>query len=238
MDVGKNLRARRLFKGIAHEYDLLVEVLSFGQNARWRNLMVSHLSADGKSKVLDICTGTAGVAIQISRRYRCQVIGLDISENMLMQGQRNVEGAKLNHSIGLIQGRAESMGFPDEYFDAITFTYLLRYVDDPQATLVEICRVLKPGGSLASLDFAVPHSPLFKALWLLYTRGVLPAVTRFISPGWREVGSFLGPNISQFYRRYSLDELLEMWRAAGIRDAQARRLSLGGGVVMWGSKEK
>src|SRR5204863_6300754 len=121
-------------------------------------------------------------------------------------------------------------------FDALTFTYLLRYVDDPAATLSELARVVRPGGAMASLEFHVPLRP-WEPLWWLYTRAVMPAVGRLVSTSWYEVGRFLGPSISGFYERWPLDRQLQAWRAAGIGDVRARVMSPGGGRVIWGTKD-
>jgi len=131
--------------------------------------------------------------------------------------------------IELMEGRAESLPFGDGEFDALTFTYLLRYVDDPLATMRELARVVKPGGTVAMLEFAVPRGP-WRPLWELYVRVGLPLAGAAVSPGWREVGTFLGPSIRDFHARVALEEL---WREAGLQDVRTRRMSLGGGVVMW-----
>jgi demethylmenaquinone methyltransferase/2-methoxy-6-polyprenyl-1,4-benzoquinol methylase len=119
----------------------------------------------------------------------------------------------------------------------VTFTYLLRYVADPAATLVELARVLKPGGPMASLEFYVPPNPFWKAWWWLYTRAALPAAGR-VTGGkqWATVGRFLGPSISEHYRRYPLEWTIDAWRDAGLQQVGTRVMSLGGGLVMWGTK--
>ena len=198
--------------------------------------MVSRLQIEPGQRVLDLCTGTAGVAIQIAKTYNAQVIGVDLSEDMLKKGHLNVERQGVGNLVTLHQGRAEQLNFPDGYFDAVVFTYLLRYVDDPAETLAEVARVLKPGGCLASLEFAVPKRTVVRGLWVLYTRAVLPLVTRAISPGWAEVGSFLGPSISRFYADISTEQLGQIWRNAGIDHLNAKLMSLGGGLIMWGTK--
>ncbi|MFQ5873171.1 MAG: class I SAM-dependent methyltransferase [Dehalococcoidia bacterium] len=232
----KNLHARRLFDPIAPEYDLLLEALTLFQNSRWRRFLISRLHLDSDDIVLDLCTGTAGVAIDIARRHGCRVVGLDLSQGMLRRGRERVQAARTGHLIDLMQGRAEALGYRDGQFDAVAFTYLLRYVDDPAATLAEVVRVLKPGGRIASLDFCVPQSVLVKGMWTIYTRWVLPLATRFVSEGWWYVGDFLWPSIVGFYHRYSMDDLLDMWREVGISDARARTMTFGGAVVMWGNK--
>ncbi len=137
--------------------------------------------------------------------------------------------------VQLVAGRAEDMPFPDATFDALTFTYLLRYVDDPRATLQELARVVKPGGPVASLEFLVPQSAFWRFWWWLYTRFLLP-VGGWLTGGrpWFEVGRFLGPNISEHYRRYPVEWTIEAWKEAGFVDVGERRMSLGGGLVMWG----
>ncbi len=131
--------------------------------------------------------------------------------------------------------RLAGRGRQDASFDALTVTYLLRYVDDPGATLAELARVVRSGGTVASLEFAVPAG-LWRPLWRAYVGAVLPAAGRIVSPGWHEVGDFLGGSIREFWRRYPLERQLELWRAAGIEDVRYRRLSLGGGIVIWGSR--
>ena len=158
-----NRFARDLFDGLPARYDRLAELLSFGQNGQWRAEMVGrvvegHVPADGV--ILDVASGTAGVALQLAARSRARVVGVDLTEKMLRQGQRRVAAAGQRDRITLVAGRAEQLPFPDASFDALTFTYLLRYVRDPQATLAELARVLKPGGIMASLEFCVPTGPV------------------------------------------------------------------------------
>ena len=236
METERNQRTRQLFDPIAGQYDLLVEVLTFWQNRRWRRFLVSRLEVGPDDHVLDLCTGTGGVAIQIARRYGSHVVGLDLSENMLRRGRLEVQRAGLEGLITLVRGRAEQLSYHDESFDAVTFTYLLRYVDDVRATLSEVVRVLKPGGHLASLEFAVPSNGFFRLLWWLYTRAILPAAGSIVSRGWRRVGTFLGPSISEFSQRHSAEALRQMWIELGLGDTRFRHMSLGGGVVMWGTK--
>jgi demethylmenaquinone methyltransferase / 2-methoxy-6-polyprenyl-1,4-benzoquinol methylase len=162
---------------------------------------------------------------------------VDLTEGMLHRGRDNVAAAGMGPRIGLVAGRAEQLPFPDASFDALTFTYLLRYVDDPQATLTELARVVKPGGTMASLEFCVPPAAFWRWWWVLYTRLILPA-GGFVLGGspWLRVGRFLGPNITGHYRRYPVGWTVEAWRRAGFRDVQARIMSLGGGLVMSGTR--
>jgi len=186
--------------------------------------------------VLDVATGTAGVAIALARTCDARVTGLDQSIEMISTGVDRVRDAGAAGRVRFVLGQGERLPFPDEAFDAVTFTYLLRYVDDPAATLAELSRVLKPGGTLANLEFAVPSNPVWRALWFGYTRVGLPVAGGLASRAWFRVGGFLGPSISGFYRRHPPRAQLAMWRAAGVQDVRARSMSLGGGVVIWGTR--
>ena len=147
---------------------------------------------------------------------------------MLQKAHTLLQDTSAHTKISLLRGRAESLPFPDGCFDAVCFTFLLRYVADPQAILSEVVRVLKPKGRLASLEFAVPQRIAVRSLWYVYTHLLLPMMLRWVSHSWREVGTFLGPSISRFYRTFSLTDLEAMWRAVGVSDVESKTLSLGG----------
>jgi demethylmenaquinone methyltransferase / 2-methoxy-6-polyprenyl-1,4-benzoquinol methylase len=238
-DAQANAFTRGLFDGLPGKYDLLAEVLSFGQNRRWRHAMVDAALrvSPRPRRVLDVATGTAGVALAWTRRAPVDVVGVDLTEEMLRQGRQRVLRQHAESQIRLVAGRAEQLPFPDESFDALTFTYLLRYVTDPAATLRELARVVRPGGAIASLEFAVPQQPAWHAAWRGYTRAVLPAAG-YLTGGreWAQVGRFLGPSISEHYQRHPVAQTVGQWREAGIEDVRTRPMSLGGGLVMWGRK--
>jgi demethylmenaquinone methyltransferase/2-methoxy-6-polyprenyl-1,4-benzoquinol methylase len=140
---------------------------------------------------------------------------------------------RLPSQVELVEGDGEALPFADASFDGLTFTYLLRYVDDPARTMRELARVVRPGGTVAMLEFAVPPWPA-RLAWDLYVDIGLPGLGRVISPAWEDVGRFLGPSIRGFWRRYPLSVLLGLWLDAGIEEVRYRRLSLGGGIVVWG----
>jgi demethylmenaquinone methyltransferase/2-methoxy-6-polyprenyl-1,4-benzoquinol methylase len=227
----------RLFAGLPRRYDLAGALLSFGQDPRWRRAMVGEVGARPGDRVLDVATGTGMVAVALVQRYGCTVVGLDQSAEMLAGARAKLaRRPELGERIELVRGEAESLPYADGEFDHLTFTYLMRYVDDPGATLSELGRVVKRGGRVASLEFMLPPNPLAHFLWHVYTRGVMPPAGRLISRDWYEVGRFLGPSITELYRRLPLDEQLELWRSAGVGDVQARVMSFGGGVVIWGTR--
>jgi demethylmenaquinone methyltransferase / 2-methoxy-6-polyprenyl-1,4-benzoquinol methylase len=222
-----------LFSGLPRHYDRVAALFSFGQDPRWRRAMVDAVRAAPGERVLDVATGTGLVARALKRRYGCRVVGLDQSEQMLSRALPLV-GPVYEQ---VVRGEAERLPFEDGEFDALTFTYLLRYVDDPAATMRELARVVRPGGRIAMLEFFVPRRPVLYPAWWVYTRVGLPALGRLVSRDWYEVGRFLGPSIDGFWRRQPLPQVIDLWRAAGIGSVEARKMSLGGGVVMWGVRE-
>ena len=234
-----NAFARELFAGLPPRYDVLAELLSFGQNGRWRSAMVDAVTAmdPPPQQVLDVATGTAGVAIMLADRTGAAVTGLDITTSMLRLGHQRVAQHGLADRIELVVGRAEQLPFADGTFDALTFTYLMRYVSDPAATIRELARVVRPGGCIANLEFAVPTNRLWHTAWLGYTRVALPLAGLVMGGrAWFDVGRFLGPSISTHYRTYPVHWMQDAWRAAGIEAIGTRSMSLGGGLVMWGRR--
>jgi demethylmenaquinone methyltransferase/2-methoxy-6-polyprenyl-1,4-benzoquinol methylase len=233
--LSRKAHALGLFAPLGPTYDRYAALLSFGQDPRWRRFLVSRVDAAPGGTVLDVATGTGAVAIELARRTGCAVVGVDQSAEMLAAGRERVARAGLADRIELRRGEAEKLPFEDASFDAVTFTYLLRYVDDPAATLRELARVARRGAVVAGLDFAVP-SGLARPAWELYVRAGLPAAGAAVSRAWWDVGRFLGGSIREFWSRYPLPALLDLWRDAGLDDVRQRRLSLGGGIVIWGRR--
>jgi demethylmenaquinone methyltransferase / 2-methoxy-6-polyprenyl-1,4-benzoquinol methylase len=228
VDTPRRRQALALFAPLGPTYDRVGAVLSFGQDPRWRRFLVSRVPRDG-GRVLDVATGT-GLVAELLTQAGHPVTGLDQSTEMLA-----IARARFDGGVQLVEGSAEELPFPDAAFDHLTFTYLLRYVDHPGAVLAELARVVRPGGTVAMLEFAVPRG-LWRPLWELYVRVGLPLAGRLVSPGWHEVGRFLGPSIRGFWSRVPEPALLDLWREAGVVEVTARRLSLGGGIVIWGTR--
>lgn len=227
--------ARELFAPLGPTYDRYARLLSFGQDPRWRSFLVSRIPADAH-RVLDVASGTAAVAIELVRADASRaVVGVDQSPEMLKAGSERVAHEGLSERIELREGRAEDLPFADGEFDALTFTYLLRYVDDVPATLRELARVVRPGGTVAMLEFGLPRGP-WRPLWELYVRIALPAAGSVVSSGWGGVGRFLGPSIRNFWHDWPEPRLLDAWREAGLVEVEAQRLSVGGGIVVWGTR--
>jgi demethylmenaquinone methyltransferase/2-methoxy-6-polyprenyl-1,4-benzoquinol methylase len=235
--VSDNALAIELFQGLPSRYDVLAEVLSFGQNRRWRRELVGRLASYHPKTILDVATGTAGVAIALAAKTDARITGVDVSDAMLERGRERVREAGLAGRISLEPGRAESLPYAAESFDAVSFTYLLRYVADSEATVAELARLIRPGGQMASLDFYVPPHFVWRAAWRAYTRLLLP-VAGWVLGGraWWDVGRFLGPNIEGHYRQWPLARIVAAWKAAGMVDVGWCVMSFGGGLVMWGTK--
>jgi demethylmenaquinone methyltransferase/2-methoxy-6-polyprenyl-1,4-benzoquinol methylase len=230
--------ARRLFATLPPTYDGVASVLSLGQDPRWRRFLVSRVPPKAND-VLDVAAGTAAVAIELLRASeRRRVVALDQSEPMLREGLRRATRAGVAPRLPMVLGQAERPPFAPESFDALTFTYLFRYVDDPATTLRGLVQVVKIGGTIASLEFGVPPNLVCRGAWWLYTRLVLPLAGRSVSRAWFEVGRFLGPSISGYERRHPLEDQVQMWTEAGIQVIGVRRMSFGGGVIIWGRRTR
>ena len=228
--------ARGLFAPLGPTYDRYAALLSFGQDPRWRRFLVSRVPVGPDDTVLDVASGTAAVALELVRQRGCAVVGVDQSPEMLAEGRRRVALAADTSRIRLVEASAAELPFEDGSFDGLTAAYLLRYLDDLPAGLRELARVLRPGATAALLDFGVPPKPLPRAAWNLWVDVGLPVLGRAISPGWHEVGRFLGQSIRDFDERWPVPRLLAALRDAGFEDVRARRLSLGGCKVVWGRR--
>ncbi|HJR92875.1 MAG TPA: class I SAM-dependent methyltransferase [Acidimicrobiia bacterium] len=218
--------ARRLFAPIAPSYERWASILSMGQDARWRQALVTLLDPPTGASTLDVAAGTGSITRLLDDRG-CRVIALDQSLAML---------ARHRGGLGVpVAATAERLPFPDGSFDVVTFGYLLRYVDDVPGALAELARVVRSGGQLGMVEFGLPTG-VWRPLWWLYTRTVLPISGALIGSGWGKVGQFLGHSIEGFARTWPPERLAATWESAGLDEVGFRRLSLGGGLVMWGRK--
>jgi len=232
--------ALTLFAGLPRRYDAVGAVMSFGQDPRWRAALVRAAAdtAPHGARVLDVATGTCMVAAALVRRTGAHVVALDQSPDMLAGLRaRLARDPLLAASVEPRLGEAEALPFANASFDALTFTYLLRYVDDPAATLRELARVVKPGGFVGMVEFGVPSRRVLRALWRIHTRAGLPLIGRLVSREWYEVGRFLGPSVEQLYAQLPLPALVALWERAGLIDVRVRRMSFGAGVVMTARRE-
>ncbi|HJR86491.1 MAG TPA: class I SAM-dependent methyltransferase [Acidimicrobiia bacterium] len=217
-----NETAKRIFSPIGSSYERWAAILSLGQDARWRRTMVEGLQLQNRATVLDVAAGTGSISRLLQDRGH-QVTAVDLTREMI------------RHHPGpwRILARGERLPFADRTFDGLTFGYLLRYVDDPVASMAELARVVRPGGVIGMVEFGLPAG-LWRAPWTFYSSVLLPVAGRLIGRGWYQVGKFLKPSIEQFHKEHH--PLETIWRSAGLVEVRTRRMSLGGGILMWGRR--
>jgi demethylmenaquinone methyltransferase / 2-methoxy-6-polyprenyl-1,4-benzoquinol methylase len=228
--------ARGLFASLGPTYDRYANLLSFGQDPRWRRFLVSRLEVGPDETVLDVACGTGAVSLELVRQTGSSVVGVDQSPEMLDEARRRLALSPETSRVRLVQAPAQELPFEHASFDGLTAAYLLRYLDDLPAGLRELARVLRPGATAALLDFGVPPSPLARVPWDVWVDFGLPLAGRAISPSWHEVGRFLGGSIRDFDKRWPVPKLVNALREAGFEDVEAERLSLGGCTVLWGRR--
>lgn len=227
--VGERRRhARRLFDGIAGTYDRPADILSLGQYARWRRVLVEEMRIVPGMHVLDVATGTGLIAADLERAG-ARVTGVDQSIEM-------IAASRARSTRDLVRADGGVLPFGDNAFDAVTFSYLLRYVDDPEAVLVELARVCAPGGMIGSVEFGVPSWTPAAIGWRAYARGIMPLAARAFGGEWAGVGSFLPRSIMQWEHEWPVDRQLDAWRRAGIEHPRCRALLFGTAVVITGRK--
>jgi len=177
-------RIAGMFDAIAARYDTLNHLLSGGLDRRWRRLAIRELGLTGRERVLDVCTGTADLAIEAATSrhgHAGTVVGLDFAGEMLHLGLVKIRRAGLESRVHLARGDATSLPIPDASFDAATVAFGIRNVVDPDRACRELWRVLRPGGRLAILEFGMPRQPVLASLYRWYFRAVLPRIGRLIS---------------------------------------------------------
>jgi len=221
-------RIAGMFDSIARRYDTLNHLLSAGFDRRWRRRAIRELRLIGHERVLDVCTGTADLAIEAATSrhgHAGEVVGVDFAGEMLRLGLGKVRRAGLGSRVHLARGDATRLPLPDSSFDAATIAFGIRNVDDPDQGCRELRRVLRPGGRLAILEFGMPSLPGLAGLYRWYFRAVLPRIGRLISKHG-DAYSYLPASVDQFESGAAFAARL---RAAGF--SQIRHVPLMLGVV-------
>jgi len=222
-------RIASMFDAIAGRYDLLNHLLSAGIDRRWRKRAVRALSLTGAEQVLDLCTGTGDLAVEAvtARPGAARVVGLDFAGAMLNVARGKLRGAGLGRRVALVRADATWIPLRDAAVDAVTIGFGIRNVEDVPAACREMCRVLKPGGRLAILEFAVPTAPGVSACYLWYLRHVLPRIGRAISRHDAAYG-YLPASIDTFA---TPDEFVKILRHMGFCDISAVPLTFGSVIL-------
>jgi len=214
-----------MFDAIAPRYDLLNRLLSAGIDRRWRTAAIKSLELSGGETLVDVCCGTADVALEARRGFSAagRVVGVDFSGAMLGLGRQKVGVAREAGRIALIRGDAMRLPIASRSADAVTIAFGIRNVERPEAACAELARVLRPGGRLAILEFGVPRVPCIKPLYLWYFTHVLPRIGRAIS-GHGAAYSYLPASVGTFAPPSAFVGTL---RAAGFADVRADPLTFG-----------
>jgi demethylmenaquinone methyltransferase/2-methoxy-6-polyprenyl-1,4-benzoquinol methylase len=222
-------RIAGMFDAIAGRYDLLNHLLSAGIDTRWRKRAIASLRLTGRERVLDLCTGTADLAIAAlrGRPAAARVVGVDFAAAMLRVGRDKIAAQRLGDRIALVRGDATRIPAADGSVDAITIAFGIRNVDAVAVACTEMHRVLKPGGRLAILEFAVPTTPGVSAVYLWYLRHLLPRIGRAISRHNAAYG-YLPASIGAFT---APEEFVKLLRQAGFVDVEPVRLTFGAVIL-------
>lgn len=223
-----------MFDAIAGRYDLLNTVLSGGVDRYWRHHAIRSLKLTGRERLLDVCTGTADVALGAARTVNgaARVVGVDFSGAMLTHGLKKVKQVELSSRVQLIRGDAMNLPVANESVDAATIAFGIRNVQQPEVACRELVRVLRPGGRVAILEFGTPSSPLFGPIYQWYSRNILPRIGRAVSRH-DAAYSYLPESIGAF--PFS-DQFAGILSAAGFSHVQARPFMFGAVYLYTGQK--
>jgi len=214
-----------MFDAIAGQYDFLNHVLSAGIDRRWRRLAIRSLGLSGRERVLDLCTGTADLAMAARRATppAASVVGVDFAGAMLRVGRDKLRQAAMLDAVTLLRGDASRIPLADRSVDAITIGFGIRNVEETARACAEMARVLKPGGRIAILEFAIPTMPVVRAAYLAYFNHVLPRIGRLVSRHNAAYG-YLPASVGAFA---SPDEFVTILRNAGFTSISASPLTFG-----------
>jgi len=206
-ELGKKQQVEQMFDTISDNYDSLNKIISLGSDLKWKKKIAYRISQKNPSKILDVATGTADLAIMLSQTNAEQIIGVDISEGMLKVGRKKIEEKKLSDRITLIQADSENLPFEDNYFDAITVAYGIRNFENLEKGLSEIFRVLKSNGILMILETSVPTKFPFKHGYSFYCNAILPIIGKLFSKD-KKAYRYLSKSASNFPFGEALNNIL------------------------------
>lgn len=216
---------RRMFAAIAPRYDFLNRLLSFRRDVAWRRAAAAEVALSSRATVLDLCTGTADLALEVASRHPVArtIVGVDLCEPMLRLGQQKATGREPR--VRLAAAAAEALPFRAATFDAVLVAFGIRNVTDRATALREMRRVLRPGGRAVILEFFRPHGTLFATLYRFYSQALLPRIGGWIS-GNPEAYAYLPASVDAFPEPAAFAEAM---RAAGFGGVRWRALT--GGIV-------
>ena len=223
-DQTKKEEVREMFDNIAPKYDLLNHTLSMSIDRVWRRRVVGEVRRAKPGRILDVATGTGDLAIAMARRIRdVQVLGVDLSEQMLAVARRKIEARGLDGRIVLDRGDAERLAVADASVDVATVAFGVRNFGDLGAGLRELARTIKPGGKVAILEFSRTRTRVFRALYEFYSYKILPRIGGLVSRDKRAY-EYLPASVGEFP---APEEFMAMMARAGFRNCRARSQSFG-----------
>ncbi len=227
--VGKGPGVRRMFDTIAGRYDVMNRVMTMGQDQKWRRFVVRKAGNPDRGYVLDLATGTGDIAALCRQSYHeAHIVGADFSQNMLKEAKKRFSGLDIQWQVS----DANHLPFLSNFFEAVTFGYLLRNVDDSVSVLREVYRVLANGGMAVCLDTTPPEKNLLYPFLQGYFRFGIPLLGRLIAND-EAAYSYLTGSTMDFH---SADELAECFRAAGFQEVGYEKFMMGTIGVHWGKK--
>jgi demethylmenaquinone methyltransferase/2-methoxy-6-polyprenyl-1,4-benzoquinol methylase len=219
----KKETVRSMFDSIAWRYDFLNHFLSVSIDCSWRKKVVKSIAQQKPNQVLDIATGTADLAIQLTKYSNTKIIGIDISENMLAIGEQKIQKKNLNAQITLLQADSEKLPFDDASFDCVMVAFGVRNFENLETGLSEMKRVLKPGGQVAILEFSHPDKTPFKQFYHSYTHQILPRIGSFFTKN-EEAYSYFPQSIETFPDKKAFMKLLS---ESGFSNFKQKRFTFG-----------
>ncbi len=230
--MSKKEMVMNMFDDISGRYDFLNHFLSMGTDYRWRKQFVKVLAAEKPQKILDVATGTGDLAIALTSLQPDFINGIDISEQMLAIARKKIHEKKLEHLIAFNTGDAENIPFPDETFDAVTVAFGVRNYENLEKGLSDMRRILKTGGTMQILEFSQPSSVIFKSLYTLYSKTVIPLAGKLIS-GNKIAYSYLPQSVAAFPAGTAF---LDIMGKTGMHNLQQIPLSFGIATIYKGKK--
>ena len=220
----KTEQVRQMFDDIAPAYDFMNRAMTLGIDIWWRRLAVKRLKRIAPAHILDVATGTGDFAIQLNDSLHPQhITGIDLSQGMLDEARRKVKGKGLESTISFEQGNCMALPMQDNTFDAVTVAFGVRNFEHLQQGYQEMARVLRPGGMLCVLELSTPTNPLIRWFYDLYTLHIIPAIGSMKS-GDKSAYRYLPQSIAAVPQG---DDMLQLMRNAGLKEATFRRLTLG-----------
>ena len=230
--LGKKQQVTHMFDTISENYDQLNRVITLGIDVRWRKKVIEMALQNNPQRVLDVATGTGDLAIALAEEGNAQITGLDISPGMLEVGKQKIQGKQLDKRIDMIIGDSEEIPFEENTFDAITVAFGVRNFEQLEAGLIEIYRVLKPGGKFVVLETSVPSKLFFKFGYRLYCKNYLPLVARLMSRDERAY-SYLTESAAQFPHGEEFNNILSK---SGFIDIENIPQTFGAATIYTASK--